>query len=532
MAKMREHQVQWTFPSPLWSWRLEGPEQGDLRKPALLRFASDTFMEDLAALLGGRPGELHAQLARPESFRARLLGEPRDQPPPPPSVLKLYQPAHGHFNLVAANLVCRVPGMPDRSVDPARHERVSFVLRRLADDGSEMAWVDDPVGGKGWQALAAPDAGKVGQLEERLPLFPVSFAQGERRRRLLVGLIPTGSRESFQAGAGESSVTPPRDVLEREHADPRLEDAQARVIGVLAELTDPGTDPPPPSQEEDISLFLVLDLADFLMTTLPDQWKPVLEGAAPVPAASPGRALYDLLDGACAAPNATWLQAMRAVWQQKQRIALEGTTADPVLRYRLREIALNPQGRKVLSHVDLESALRKALGKYEWPQDRPVATPVPKLDPDVSTAYTLRCVFERLSCGPLQPPVVSEPSERFALASFFDTDAPARPIRIAMPVDTTLSGLRKYNRNVAIIMSNKLREQVVSVSNAKETLKGNVGQGQAFELGQICSFSIPIITICALIVLMIFIMLLNIVFWWLPLLRICLPIALPARKGS
>ncbi len=48
---------------------------------------------------------------------------------------------------------------------------------------------------------------------------------------------------------------------------------------------------------------------------------------------------------------------------------------------------------------------------------------------------------------------------------------------------------------------------------------------QAVDLGLICSFSIPIITICALLVLMIFISLLNIVFWWLPFLRICFPIA-------
>jgi hypothetical protein len=47
-------------------------------------------------------------------------------------------------------------------------------------------------------------------------------------------------------------------------------------------------------------------------------------------------------------------------------------------------------------------------------------------------------------------------------------------------------------------------------------------------LGMICSFSIPIITLCAFIVLMIFIQLLNIVFWWLPFLKICLPI--PVRS--
>ena len=40
----------------------------------------------------------------------------------------------------------------------------------------------------------------------------------------------------------------------------------------------------------------------------------------------------------------------------------------------------------------------------------------------------------------------------------------------------------------------------------------------------ICSFSIPIITICAMIVLFIFVILLNIVFFWMPFLKICFPL--------
>ena len=39
----------------------------------------------------------------------------------------------------------------------------------------------------------------------------------------------------------------------------------------------------------------------------------------------------------------------------------------------------------------------------------------------------------------------------------------------------------------------------------------------------VCQLSIPIITICALILLMIIVSLLNIVFFWLPFFKICLP---------
>ena len=39
----------------------------------------------------------------------------------------------------------------------------------------------------------------------------------------------------------------------------------------------------------------------------------------------------------------------------------------------------------------------------------------------------------------------------------------------------------------------------------------------------ICSFSLPVITLVAMILLMIMISLLNIVFFWMPWVRICLP---------
>jgi hypothetical protein len=67
-----------------------------------------------------------------------------------------------------------------------------------------------------------------------------------------------------------------------------------------------------------------------------------------------------------------------------------------------------------------------------------------------------------------------------------------------------------------------------SVGNLKDVLNGKVDGGVAaqFDFGTICSFSIPIITICALIVLLIFLYLLNIVFWWIPFFRICFPLRL------
>ena len=127
--------------------------------------------------------------------------------------------------------------------------------------------------------------------------------------------------------------------------------------------------------------------------------------------------------------------------------------------------------------------------------------------------------------------ILAAPSEDFAIAPFFDYDAPARSIQITMPLDTSIAGLRKHRKNVNILIGKQLREQMTKVADLKKSMEGDMAEAQSFDLGVMCSFSIPIISICALMVLMIFISLLNIVFWWMPFLKICLPIGLEAKKA-
>ena len=98
-------------------------------------------MEDLARQLQKAVPDLSTYQA--ESFRELLPGESGGVPPP--AHLKLYQPTHGHFCLIAANLVCRVVGLPDKVVDTTQAEKVGFVLRRRSvDDPTEYAWISTP----------------------------------------------------------------------------------------------------------------------------------------------------------------------------------------------------------------------------------------------------------------------------------------------------------------------------------------------------------------------------------------------------
>jgi hypothetical protein len=55
-------------------------------------------------------------------------------------------------------------------------------------------------------------------------------------------------------------------------------------------------------------------------------------------------------------------------------------------------------------------------------------------------------------------------------------------------------------------------------------------QADGASVGMICSLSIPIITICALIILIIMVTLLDMIFKWLPYLIFCFP--LPKFSGK
>ncbi|WP_332879736.1 hypothetical protein [Massilia sp. S19_KUP03_FR1] len=163
--------------------------------------------------------------------------------------------------------------------------------------------------------------------------------------------------------------------------------------------------------------------------------------------------------------------------------------------------------------------------------------------------YALRFVHRRCDCGPLQPLVISAPSAQFQLAGFFDTDAPLRPIRIALPFDTTPGGLRKYGKNSAFIMSDVLCGQMKRMRRMgfgdmvrsvlpwpfHKKLRAGAGApcgaGSAGgNFGTICSLSIPIITIVAFILLIVIATLLDLIFRWLPFLIACFPV--PGLKGK
>ena len=111
----------------------------------------------------------------------------------------------------------------------------------------------------------------------------------------------------------------------------------------------------------------------------------------------------------------------------------------------------------------------------------------------------------------------------FRVAAPFDPEA-SRPALIQMP------SLADLKRGLAKGASMITPPDTFNLMNSLKLNKGagpdalpDSEPGPGLGIQWICSFSLPVITLVAMILLMIMISLLNIVFFWLPWVRICLP---------
>jgi hypothetical protein len=557
--------VDWFIPQPLWRANMDEDIFRQRRdEPLILRFAGDNFMDELMALLASeQPENLRAYVAQRETWQdesSGLLADGSDRT----GDLKLFQPSHNRFYLVAGALACRIPGVPDRSIDVGAGESAFFVVRRLRNN-DEFGWSTgqptapkgiDPgddgyesASGKGWFALNDP-AGAILHSEERFPLFPLTFEQDGVGRRMLAGLIPVASQETFHDGKLFS--LPPPDAAGR---DPRPVDFEQRVIVPLGSIADwyekyrltYGSGTPERRQVEHTLAYVLLDLLELLDLHVDTVYQHIKNNTVNNNTAVYGAAkdLVDLLRTMFDSIRLTQvldpledhrafltdtlqpgevnlkpddeigsLSGMAGVWVFQTQAAFAAT-----LRTLLAPVSATDDTPKLLA------AFKTALSASPFTPQAAHYPEQPKLDS--GDFYLIRLVYERPACKCLN---ISRKTRRFKLASFFDPEAPVRPIRIRMPVDTSVEGLRKYGKGVSFMLSDQLQKQMSRIKGMQELLDGDVGDEPGLQLGMICSFSIPIITICALIVLMIFIMLLNIIFWWLPLFRICIPIPVSSSE--
>ena len=320
-----------------------------------------------------------------------------------------------------------------------------------------------PVVGDGTQLAARRGQRPRGRGQRGGPAADVrrsTSSPASEKRRLLVGYIPTASKESYVA----SATIDPQPTLP---ADPRLVELDTGVVEPARGAQATRARRPPGPDRIDSSLFVLLDLAKLIVDAAPALWQALVERRGSPPR-RPARTLYKTLTDTSASGTSTWRSALVQAWAQRRDIEGESGTR-PHLRDRPRE-------HRPRSHAAADPGPgRPADGRERAPRRRSPPLPVPKLDPRGAARYVLRCAYLRPQCGALHPDVVSAPSEQFAIADFFDFDAPARDIQIVLPADTSMKDLRKFQRNVSFVISDQLRRQV---GRAVADGRHGAGQGQ------------------------------------------------------
>jgi hypothetical protein len=177
---------------------------------------------------------------------------------------------------------------------------------------------------------------------------------------------------------------------------------------------------------------------------------------------------------------------------------------------------------------DDQSEVLAALNSAVTPRTQNLLAPQGRFQ-DSSRHYKLRMFFRIKGDTPSCPPklVWSQYSEPFQIAPWHASGLRAHP-PIPLP-DPTSDFVKNAKPNCAFQVPGNLMSAMQGTSLSG--LMSGGGGGNGLSLGWICGFNIPLITICAFFVLNIFLSLLNIVFFWLPFIKICIPFPMPSAAS-
>jgi hypothetical protein len=358
-------------------------------------------------------------------------------------------------------------------------------------------------------------------------------------RTVLYGYIPAGQREQATPPIADPAAALAAVQQSMPLPNPPENPQVDELIGRVVQAWDRFRKAPPPSNANwpyYPSLYLILDLADWLRTYLHgDVYTAIMNGTT-LPAGA-GESLRAALAGitiatADLAGTVSLTQAIKDL--DSYAPLVNGVDiAGPPVNYNLLSATGLPANwfQPAKTPGSLAAMALAALNAAQVPVQVPPELqglikndpmrPAGATSPD-QLIYVIRAVFEHDPCQP----VLSDRSRPFVLAPAMDAEAPARKIRIQLP---DVNQLRAFNRGVALEMPPSLRWLLDRVT--PEMMKGDpLASDPGLQLGMICSFSVQIIFLVAFIVMFTFLILLNIVFWWLPFLKVCFPVPVPPTQ--
>lgn len=457
----------------------------------------------------------------------------------PDRILKLYQPVHRTFHLALLEVVCRRTGLFPR-YDPLRIESAGAVIRRIQPGEKETryGWMRNGNAVQGWVRFASETEEDVDpDLPRRRAVLRSGNGEIDKRlaaaaRARIPAILPEAPR--FHELVFTEPVTPaftaPADVCQ---------EARRTVVYALLPLASSETSELAPAPR----------LADDEI---------LLEGHYPNYFREGGRRALSMAGSTVTAANAESLtDFVNLLRQLAFEFGLsEESPEGEALRAALHSLSLPLPGQASIAADDFFAA---AIGTLLGNSGQPFAMPLewPAMDAaaarrifvavraaldvrlaaiapaegrydDPQALYRAR-MFIRVRCPRGCPPRLywSGYSERFQIASWHDRNASVPPVRVTLP-DITSANAKDFKPNVAFVVPPAL-QALLGGNSPKDFVTGTASEKSAgFDLGWICSFSIPVITLCAFIVLNIFLSLFNLFLQWLFYVKICIPF--PKRR--
>lgn len=485
---------------------------GAMSAPVILRRTDSNFLN---AILGG------LKTVNGRAALADSIADTRDAS----GVLKLFQPVHQVFQVALVELCC--DSFRNPRLDPLKIDSCGLVVRRVSDTPGVMErWSKAGDQIAGWVACAdddfEPDPARRrprvtsgnAEIDRRLalpvsaydpyseaavPLFPappeVCAAAGAT---VLYAVVPVTSREKSEAAA-ERPVDPAtvRQLL------PYFLTADGSRTVPLASQTVSATDVSGDAAGASLLNNLRALAAEFDLFGASAEGTAFRQGLNSLTVADafgdPISGLGDFLKSASdvlVAGNGGSV-TMPAAWP-----AVDQPTSDAIVT--LAQAALQAR----------VGAMMTGEGRFE----------------DPARQYRLRA-FARVKRPDGCPPALvwSAYSEPFTIAAWYESSGQP-PVRITLP-SMNSDFLKNLKPNVAFAMPEDLFNTMQRDSKKAVAGESTTPGSSSLGLMWLCSFNIPVITICAFIVLNIFLSLFDLFLHWMLFIKICIPIPVPKKNG-
>jgi hypothetical protein len=475
-------------------------------------------------------------------------------PPTPP--VTLYQPVHRTLHVALLQLTCDTLNYP--RLDPKRVESAGLVIRRVVRSGGvdqldkpPSAWMRAADGQFQWVALdrsqerADPDPTQRPQLQSgqpeldrQLALQALSTAQAEiytpafvappavcaaSGRTLVYAVVPTASSDVTTNSPAAPQYDPHLlakslpGLLRHGNHDAPMQDQQVDYRYMSDDYAKANAQPNTgPS-------FTTLSLTLRMMYTVFGAFDNTTQAQNLIATLDKHNVYHQTQTGGTAVltplPMGTFYRHAA-----KKLIDYDPTTGGPVPSLTM------PHAWDSFTHEDQKEIVDKVAALLQL-RSTQVTAPMGRFQ-DASRLYRIRVFLRIKSDMPGCPPMLvwSRPSDPFRIAAWHESAGRTQP-PIPLPDPTDRNFLKNAKPNCSFAVPAGLMNAIQGTSLSGLTAGSGPPSG-GLQLNWICGFSIPLITICAFFVLNIFLTLLNLVFFWLPFIKICIPFPVPTPANS